>query len=206
MTHPEKYTALLEHSHPGIQAYLYDCDGTLADNMPFHIEAHIRVAAQHGVALDGALITETAGMTILEVVDEINRRYNATIDPQLYKVQKYQLFWDEYMHRTQPIDFVVHHLQQHAPRARIAVVSGSSRTVVERTLQHLGIRSLVEVLVCAGETPRGKPAPDPFLEAARLLGVDPAACLVLEDAHAGCQAAEAAGMSWVRIDQLPPVP
>jgi HAD superfamily hydrolase (TIGR01509 family) len=73
---------------------------------------------------------------------------------------------------------------------------------VERTLQVLGIAHLVEVTVCAGETQRGKPYPDPFIKAAELLGVTPADCLVFEDGEAGVTAARAAGMSWVRIDRL----
>ena len=61
---------------------------------------------------------------------------------------------------------------------------------------------LVEVLVCAGETPRGKPYPDPFLAAAEKLGVAPEACMVFEDGNAGVQAAAAAGMKWIRIDKI----
>jgi len=60
----------------------------------------------------------------------------------------------------------------------------------------------VEVMVCAGETPNGKPFADPFLKAANELNVDPAACMVFEDGEPGCQAAEAAGMQWIRIDKI----
>jgi HAD superfamily hydrolase (TIGR01509 family) len=60
----------------------------------------------------------------------------------------------------------------------------------------------VEVLVCAGETPNGKPYADPFLLAAEKLDVAPKDCMVFEDGDAGCIAAEAAGMQWVRIDQI----
>jgi HAD superfamily hydrolase (TIGR01509 family) len=97
---------------------------------------------------------------------------------------------------------VVGHLRKHAGEVRIGVVSGSGREAVERTLQVLGIAHLVEVTVCAGDTPRGKPYPDPFIKAAELLDVSPAGCLVFEDGEAGVTAAKAAGMSWVRIDQL----
>ncbi len=66
----------------------------------------------------------------------------------------------------------------------------------------LGIEDLVEVLVCAGDTPQGKPFPDPFLLAAKKLGVLPNECLVFEDGEAGVKAAEAAGMDWIRIDKI----
>jgi HAD superfamily hydrolase (TIGR01509 family) len=80
-----------------------------------------------------------------------------------------------------------------------AVVSGSPRDSVVRTLETLNIRDLFEVLVCAGEYPRGKPAPDPFLIAAEKLGIAPADCLVFEDADLGIEAATAAGMQSIRI-------
>jgi HAD superfamily hydrolase (TIGR01509 family) len=85
---------------------------------------------------------------------------------------------------------------------RIAVVSGGSRTTISKTLRLLGISKLVEVLVCAGETPHGKPHPDPFLYAAEQFGVEPSKCLVFEDGDPGVRAAKAAGMRWIRIDHV----
>ncbi len=201
-TSQQRYDALVKISQDNFKAFLYDCDGTLADNMPMHVETYIRVAAEQGVAIDGAIIDEFAGLPIVNVVEKINERYQSTFDPIAFKDAKYKVFIEEYMEKTQPIDYVVNHLKNHAGQVRIGVVSGSSRIVVERTMQILGIDHLVEVMVCAGETPHGKPHPDPFLKAAELLGIAPEHCLVFEDGKAGCDAAEAAGMRWVRIDKL----
>jgi HAD superfamily hydrolase (TIGR01509 family) len=184
------------------KAYLYDCDGTLADNMGAHKETYIRVAAAGGHIIEGDIIDELAGWPVLKVIEEINKRYHTDFDPHEFKTHKYRLFMEEYIDRTLPIEYVVAHLKMHAPSVRIGVVSGSGREAVEKTLRVLGIDSLVEVIVCAGETERGKPYPDPFLKAAKLLGVEPADCLVFEDGEAGVTAARAAGMGWVRIDQL----
>ncbi|GAA0549552.1 HAD family hydrolase [Chitinophaga japonensis] len=196
----QRFTKLLELSRGDYKAFLYDCDGTLADNMPAHTETYVRVAAEAGVQLDGALINELAGWPITEVVKEINRRYNSHFDPEEFSRRKYQLFKDEYIDKVQPIGYVVEHLAASAGKVRIGVVSGSSREAISRTLEVLGIAGLVEVMVCAGETPHGKPSPDPFLAAAAALGADPADCLVFEDGAAGVAAAEAAGMKWIRID------
>ena len=81
----------------------------------------------------------------------------------------------------------------------MAVVSGSPRESVLKTLEYLGIRDLFPVVVGAEDYPRGKPAPDPFLIAANLLNVPPSECLVFEDADLGIESAIAAGMKWVRI-------
>ena len=144
-----KYDALVKISQDDFKAFLYDCDGTLADNMPAHTETYIRVAAEQGVVIDGAIIDEFAGLPIVNVVEQINHRYQTTFIPEEFKAQKYKIFLEEYIEKTQPIDYVVNHLKNHAGQVHIAVVSGSSRVVVERTLQILGIDHLIEVLVCA---------------------------------------------------------
>ena len=186
----------------GYKAYLYDCDGTLADNMGAHKETYIQVAADKGLVIEGDIIDELAGWPVLKVVEEINKRYQAGFNAQEFKDLKYKLFLDQYIDKTLPIAHVVEHLQAHAGKVKIAVVSGSGREAVARTLQVLGIDHLIEVMVCAGETVHGKPFPDPFLKAAEQLGVAPADCLVFEDGEAGTMAAEAAGMKWVRIDKI----
>jgi len=198
----DKFDALVKLSMGNYKAFLYDCDGTLADNMPAHTETYIKVAAEKSVVIDGAIIDEFAGLPIVNVVEKINERYQSTFDPEEFKAQKYKLFLEQYIDHTQPIDYVVNHLKHHAGLVSIAVVSGSSRIAVEKTLQVLGIDHLVEVMVCAGETPQGKPYPDPCLKAAKLLCVAPEQCLVFEDGNAGVQAAEAAGMRWIRIDKF----
>ena len=186
----------------GYKAYLYDCDGTLADNMGAHRESYVRVAASKGAVIDGAIIDELAGWPAVKVIEEINRRYGTSFEPEEFKELKYKLFLEEYIDHTRPVEHVVAHLRAHAGRVRIGVVSGSRRESVEKTLNMLGINDLVEVMVCSGETLRGKPYPDPFLKAAELLGVAPEDCMVFEDGEAGVKAAEAAGMKWVRVDKL----
>jgi HAD superfamily hydrolase (TIGR01509 family) len=197
-----KFERLTELTQGDYQAFLYDCDGTLADNMPAHTKSYVEAAKEHNVEFDPAIIDELAGWPITNVVEEINSRYQANLEPSIFKARKAEIFQEKYMEEIEPIDYVVEHLKANAGRVRIAVVSGGDRPAIERTLELLGIRDLVEVLVCSGETAKGKPHADPFLKAAELLKVDPTKCLVFEDGVPGVQAAEAAGMHWVRVDQL----
>lgn len=199
MTKLEKLTELSQGEY---QAFLYDCDGTLADNMQAHKDTYVQVAANCGVQIDEAIIDEFAGLPILRVVEEINKRYGCSLDPVTFDKQKYELYYREYIQHIRPVKFVTGHLKAHEGKVKIGVVSGGSREAIEKTLGILGIREQVEVLVCAGETERGKPYPDPFLAAAEKLGVEPGACLVFEDGDAGVKAAEAAGMDWIRIDKV----
>ncbi|MCJ8211060.1 HAD family phosphatase [Mucilaginibacter sp. RS28] len=198
----EKYQKLTLLTQGDFDAFLYDCDGTLADTMPSHTESYIRVAAKGGLLLSGEIINELAGLPVINVIEEINKRYNTTFDPVTFADEKEEVFYQEFIEHIAPIDYVVNHLKAHAGKIKIAVVSGGVRKSVQKTLEVLGIADIPETLVCAGETPRGKPFPDPFLAAAEKLGVDPKRCLVFEDGNPGVQAAEAAGMQWVRIDQI----
>jgi HAD superfamily hydrolase (TIGR01509 family) len=84
-------------------------------------------------------------------------------------------------------------------RMPMAVATGSNRRVVEKTLQMFGISDWFDEVVTSEDVVEGKPAPDVFLYAAKLLGVAPARCLVLEDAPAGILAAQRAGMQVMTI-------
>jgi beta-phosphoglucomutase family hydrolase len=182
------------------EAYLYDCDGTLADTMEAHIEAWVEECRAHGVDLDGRIIHELAGMPALQTVEEINKRYGSNLIPQEIAQAKENRFYDHYLHRIRPIPPLVENLKQAAAeKLRIAVVSGGRTRVVHETLKIIGIDDLVETVVCAEDVRHGKPNPEPFLLAASRLGVDPSKCLVFEDADLGIESAKRAGMKWVRV-------
>ncbi|OLY92981.1 haloacid dehalogenase superfamily, subfamily IA, variant 3 with third motif having DD or ED [Cnuella takakiae] len=198
----DKLEQLTRLTAEGFDAFLYDCDGTLADNMQAHKNAYVKVCQLHGVELDATLIDELAGWPTVAVAEEICKRYGATFDHHDFARRKSQTFIDDFIEHTQPIPYVVDHLKAHAGKVKIGVVSGGRRSTVSKTLSVLGIDHLLDVLVCADDTERGKPFPDPFLLAAEKLGVDPKRCMVFEDGVPGVEAAKAAGMSWVRIDQL----
>lgn len=183
------------------QAFLYDCDGTIADNMGAHKLAYQEVAARYGIKLDVSIIDETLGWPTVMVAKEISKRYAVPL-PDTFAAEKSAVFIEKHIEHTQAVHHVVAHLKQHAGRVKIGVVSGGSRSTVSKTLAVLGLSDLIDVLVCAGETAKGKPAPDPFLQAAALLNVAPHQCFVFEDGEPGVQAAIAAGMPWIRVDQL----
>jgi HAD superfamily hydrolase (TIGR01509 family) len=81
------------------------------------------------------------------------------------------------------------------------VVSGSTRESIIKSLTAVGLLDRFPLLVGSEDYARSKPAPDAFLVAASLLGVEPKDCLVFEDTDMGIAAATAAGMASVRIPQ-----
>jgi HAD superfamily hydrolase (TIGR01509 family) len=88
---------------------------------------------------------------------------------------------------------------------RTALVTSTQRPLVERALDLIG-RDHFEATVCGDEVPAPKPAPDPYLIAARLLGVPPDRCLAVEDSPTGVSAAEAAGCAVLVVPSEVPVP
>ncbi|MGP4044439.1 HAD family hydrolase [Streptomyces sp. 2A115] len=88
-------------------------------------------------------------------------------------------------------------LLESLPADRWAVVTSATHRLAEARLGEVGIRP--KTMITADDITRGKPDPEPFLLAARELGVDPARCVVFEDAPAGLQAGRAAGMTTVAL-------
>jgi HAD superfamily hydrolase (TIGR01509 family) len=85
-----------------------------------------------------------------------------------------------------------------------AVATSSVRPTVERHLHKHGLVGRFHRIAAQGDYDRHKPHPDPFLKAAELLGVDPRACLAIEDSHHGVRSAASAGMMTVMVPDLLP--
>src|ERR1700760_4122739 len=134
-TTAQKYESLTLLSAGDFKAFLYDCDGTLADNMGLHKKAWVHVAAQEGIFIEDSIIDEFAGLPTPNVVEEINKRYNSNLNPTKFAEDREELFINEYQHQTQPIEYVVNHLKAHKGKVKIGVVSGSKRSAVEKTLE-----------------------------------------------------------------------
>ncbi|CAJ1582304.1 HAD family hydrolase [[Mycobacterium] wendilense] len=92
-----------------------------------------------------------------------------------------------------------------AAEVPMALVTNTRRDLTEKALNSIG-RHYFSVSVCGDEVPTGKPAPDPYLRAADLLGLDPAHCLAIEDSVTGTEAAEDAGCPVIVVPNEVEVP
>ncbi|NGM71812.1 HAD family hydrolase [Sphingobacterium sp. SGL-16] len=201
MTIQDKFHKLQTIAEP-YEALLFDVDGTLADNIHAHKAAYVAVSKEYGVDLDPDLIDETAGWPTIAVAREVCKRYNVEFDVEAYSKRKSQIFIEEFIQQTEPVEYVRQVLFENVGKKKIGIVSGGSRSTLNITLQVINVTGKYEAMVCAGDTKNGKPSPEPFLLCAEQLGVDPQKCLVFEDGDPGVQGAIAAGMGWVRIDLI----
>ena len=182
-------------------AFIFDCDGTLADTMPIHYRAWSRALGEHAHLFPEPLFYELGGVPTCRVVEIINERHNLKLPVDLLVSQK-ETFFEELSSEILPIHGVVEVARRFHRVKPMAVASGGHRHIVTRTLETLQILSLFDAVVCSEDYSNGKPAPDPFLEAARRMNVNPARCLVFEDSTTGLAAATAAGMECILVPQI----
>jgi HAD superfamily hydrolase (TIGR01509 family) len=181
------------------KAYLFDCDGTIVDSMPLHYIGWKKTLAEYGCTdFSEELFYELGGLPVLDVVKLLNDRDGLHIPAEEFSIRKEDHYY-ELIHELKAVPEVLEEIHRTHGTIPFAVVSGSTRESVLKSLNILGIAHLFDTLVCAGDYEQGKPNPEPFLLAAKRLGVEPEACLVFEDADAGIKAAMAAGMKVVRI-------
>ena len=182
------------------QGLLFDLDGTLADSMPLHHEAWIVTYKSLGFNLTESILQEYAGVPTERTVAILNQRFGWKLDPLRVAEQKEKYAQDQ-MSSVKIIEPVASLARNYFGKKPMAIVSGGTRDSVALTLRAIGLDNIFSLRVCAGDTLRGKPAPDPFLKAAELLHLPADQCLVFEDGHAGIEGARLAGMGVVKVTQ-----
>jgi beta-phosphoglucomutase len=182
-------------------AFIFDMDGTIVDNMAFHMDSWLAFFARRGKTYDpDAFFRETAGAQGREILRE---RLGPDIPDDEIAVlaqEKDVLYREIYgPHRGAIQGFEAFVASARAQGVRLAVATSAPPANIVFTLDELDLRRHFDAVVGAADVARGKPHPDVFLKAAEKLGVPPADCIVFEDAPMGVEAARRAGMRAVVI-------
>ncbi|GGN71286.1 hypothetical protein GCM10011579_047500 [Streptomyces albiflavescens] len=186
-----------------LQAVLFDMDGTLVDTERLWWEAVEQVADGLGRPLTGADQAEVLGRPVEytaawlggitdapaeEIAAELHREFADRVRTGIVPRPGALRLLQELVHEGVPT----------------ALVTASPRAVADTVLEALGAGHFA-VSVTADDTERTKPAPDPYLAACRALGVEPAACVAVEDTQTGVTSAEAAGCAVLAVPSLAPI-
>ena len=179
----------------GTQALLFDCDGTLVDTLSLYRVCWRQTFGRHGFEMADEWFAERAGKHVHAFVaeafpDESEDAREAITDEGM------ALFMSS-THLLEPLEHVVEIARAYHGRLPMAVVSSGLGHAVQASLEAVGITDLFDVVITLDDVPVGKPAPDSYLRAAALLGVDPVHCVAYEDSSTGIAAAEAAGIPTV---------
>jgi beta-phosphoglucomutase family hydrolase len=186
---------------PGtFKAYLFDCDGTIADSMSLHYIAWKRALGEWGCDFPESTFYAWGGRPVLEIISSLNDEQKLDMPVEAVAARK-ESYYYEILPQLEAVPEVLEHIEAQHGRIPFAVVSGSTRESVNESLRALRLLDRFQTLVCAGDYKNGKPHPEAFLMAAERLGVEPDQCLVFEDTEMGIEAATAAGMPSVKVLQ-----
>lgn len=180
---------------PRLRGVIFDMDGVLVLSEPLIAEASIRMFAEKGYAVRHEEFRPFIGMGEDRFIGGVAEARGIPLDPARDKARTYAIYLELIKGRLTPLPGVREFVAECRARGfSLAVASSADAIKVEGNLHEIGIPpSTFDVLVNGSEVARKKPNPDIFLEAIRRLGLEPAACLVIEDAIAGVAAAKAAG-------------
>jgi mannitol-1-/sugar-/sorbitol-6-phosphatase len=177
-------------------AILFDLDGVLLDSTRVVDEQYTLWAQEHG--LDPAEVMKAAhGVRTLEVVRRVAPHLDAVAETK--RIEDREATAADLNAMPGAVDLV-----NSIPRGRWCVVTSGTRFLATTRMSKFGI-PIPDVLVTADDVSHGKPDPEPYRKGAELLKVNPADCVVIEDAPAGIRSARAAGMKVISLPTTYPV-
>lgn len=183
---------------------LWDMDGVLVDTGEFHFQSWQAALSEFGIPFSREFFQGTFGMNNAGI---LARLLGDSLTPELLAAVsdlKETLFRQAVRGHASPLPGVrawLRRLQDLGFRQGIA--SSAPMANIDALVDELGLRTCFDEIVSGGHLP-GKPEPAVFLELARLLGLPPARCVVVEDAVAGVEAARRAGMRCVAVTTTNP--
>ena len=183
--------------HQPIQAIIFDLDGVIIDSNPAIVEFWKHWANQFCFELTDNMILEWVyGRKVTATIEGLFFMAN---EDQQHSIKEAGYAFDAAMHPTGIAgiqDFAQALKELDFPRG---VATSSHKERMDQMLERIGLPNHFNNNITAHDVSKGKPDPEPYLKMAAKLGIEPAACLVFEDAISGVQSAIAAGMTCIGI-------
>jgi HAD superfamily hydrolase (TIGR01509 family) len=182
-----------------IDAVVFDLDGVLLDSEHVWDEVREQLTRERGGRWHAGAQRDMMGMSSLEWSRYMHDELAVPASPDEISgevVRRLEAIYREHLPAVPGAREAVERLAERWP---LGLASSSNRELIELSLELLGVADRFRATVSSEEVPRGKPAPDVYLEAARRLGVEPTHAAAVEDSHNGIRAAKSAGMRVIAI-------
>lgn len=192
-----------------IACVIFDLDGVLVDSEIWWDEVRATFAATYGRTWTAADQRAVMGANSPGWARIMRDRLDLDLDVREIERAIVDGVVERYRREGAPrIDGAVEAVRRIGADWPVAVASSAHAAVISAALEAIGLTDQFAVIVSSDEVPHGKPAPDVYLEAARRMGAEPSACLVIEDSFNGVRSAKAAGMTVVLVPNhsVPPAP
>ncbi len=180
-------------------AVIFDLDGVLIQTEEIWDEVRERFIRERGGRYDDAAQRAMMGMSSLEWSRYIHEELGVPDPPTDISAEVVRRMEARYRERLPLLPGAAEAVERLADRWPLGLASSSNRPLIDAVLELSGLARFFTATVSSEEVARGKPAPDVYLEAARRLRADPAACVAIEDSHSGIRSAVAAGMRVIAI-------
>jgi HAD superfamily hydrolase (TIGR01509 family) len=182
-----------------VAAVAFDLDGVLIDSEPVWEEVRRAYVDETGGHWLPEAQRRLMGMSTPEWSAYLSGDLGVGRPPEVVAAEVLERMAERYGQRPPLLPGAVAAVERLAERWPLGLASSSSRQLIELVLAASGLAGRFRATVSTEEVPRGKPAPDAYLEVAARLGVDPADCAAVEDSSNGVRSAAAAGMRVIAI-------
>ena len=182
-----------------ITAVVLDMDGVLIDSEQLWDEVREQLARERGGRWHERAQADMMGMSSTEWSRYMHDVIGLPEPPDEINAEVVRRLLARYRESLPLMPGAVEAVERLAVRWPLGLASSSNREVIDTVLELAGIAHLFRATVSSEEVEHGKPAPDVYLEAARLLGIDPTSCAAVEDSANGIRSARAAGMRVIAI-------
>jgi HAD superfamily hydrolase (TIGR01509 family) len=177
-----------------IEAVVFDMDGVLIESEEIWDAVREAYARERGGRYDADIQRAMMGMSSPEWSRYLHETAGVPDAPEEINAEVVRRLLESYRAHLPLMPGAVDAVKRLAEHHPLAVASSSNRPLIDAVLELAGLAQYFKATVSSEEVPRGKPAPDVYLEAARRLGVASERCAAVEDSHGGIRAAKAARM------------
>jgi HAD superfamily hydrolase (TIGR01509 family) len=185
-----------------IQAVVFDLDGVIVDSEHVWDAAREALARERGGHWHDRAQQDMMGMSSVEWSRYMHEVIGLKDPPEEISAEVVRRLEATYREELPLIDGAPEAVASLAQRWPLGVASSSNRPIIDLVLDLSGLNRYFRATVSSEEVPRGKPAPDVYLEAARRLGADPKETAAIEDSHNGILSARVAEMRVIAIPNM----